>query len=1013
MPREGPPGRRGGRISSPPAGGPLAGSLGPAIVLLGCLALLAGACSGRGAEETAGELPVDGSAVEEELSGGQVHRWRVALEEGDFVHLQVEQLGADVRVALEAPGGEEIVEADRPTNDLGPEDLLAVAAGGGDHRLSVHGYEGMAPGRYRALLVARRTATERDRRKAGAFADLASAASLGGEQDEEAAGLWRRAQATFHELGEDALEADAALRLGGHYHGRGEWRPATESYRLAADASRRAGSALWEGVARANLAAGLIPLGEAEEAVDQATIAVDLARGEGDRWTAAQALHMLASAQYDLGELQLALDHYQQALDLWSEDASLRPYTLHDLGVLYARRFGQPETGRALLEQARDAWRPGWEANKAATLSQLGHLDYDAGRLAAARGSFETALDLRGNGESCGSAVLHARLGLVAAGEGRPPEADRELAQALSTVGARSCPASEITVLLLAAALAERRHDHAARVDLYRRSLDLAAATGDRIAEAQSLAWIARAERARGRPQAALEASRRALAIVEGVRPTVLREDLRTSYFAGVQPMFGFHVDLLSEQGDDQAAWRVAERARAQALQDLLIEAAASGRGAANPELATRERTLHRRLNALESRRRKTSERKPEELEELRRRIDGVVAELQTARGEMRRGEAATGELRPGARALAELQGLLEPGTLLLEYRLGAEASHLWAVDRESLTAYRLPPRDEIEIAAREAAQAIRHSLERRGRKPKPVCDLARAVLEPVADRLAGRRLIVVPDGALESVAFAALPDPASGEPCAEAPPLVAGHEISYLPSAATAVTLRRRLEDRRPGSGWLAVVADPTYGPDLRPLEHARAEAEAILAGRPSERTFRAYGAEATKQTVLDGALADFRILHFATHGVLDPEHPLLSHLALASRDAAGRPLEGDLYAHEIYRLELPAELVVLSACDTALGRDVPGEGMVAGLPRAFLYAGAARVLVSLWAVGGEGTSELMTRFYGGLLDRGLPPAKALQEAQRAMWRAGEPPYRWAGFVLQGDPRPLPPFPG
>lgn len=120
---------------------------------------------------------------------------------------------------------------------------------------------------------------------------------------------------------------------------------------------------------------------------------------------------------------------------------------------------------------------------------------------------------------------------------------------------------------------------------------------------------------------------------------------------------------------------------------------------------------------------------------------------------------------------------------------------------------------------------------------------------------------------------------------------------------------------------------------------------------------------------------------------------------------------MDGALFAHEVHRLELPAELVVLSACDTALGRQVRGEGLVAGLPRAFLSAGAARVVVSLWAVDDRSTRDLMVRFYGALLAGGTPPGRALARAQRALWRQGRSPYHWAGFVLQGDPRPLPPF--
>ncbi len=152
-------------------------------------------------------------------------------------------------------------------------------------------------------------------------------------------------------------------------------------------------------------------------------------------------------------------------------------------------------------------------------------------------------------------------------------------------------------------------------------------------------------------------------------------------------------------------------------------------------------------------------------------------------------------------------------------------------------------------------------------------------------------------------------------------------------------------------------------------------------------------------------GGLAAYRFLHFATHAVLDTERPERSGVVLSMFDDEGRPIDGMLRAHEIYQLELSADLVVLSGCRTALGRRFRGEGVL-GLPRAFLYAGASRVVVSLWDVSDEGAAELMRRFYQGVFAEQLRPAEALHRAQRSMlgeerWQA---PAYWAAFVLQGD---------
>ena len=187
--------------------------------------------------------------------------------------------------------------------------------------------------------------------------------------------------------------------------------------------------------------------------------------------------------------------------------------------------------------------------------------------------------------------------------------------------------------------------------------------------------------------------------------------------------------------------------------------------------------------------------------------------------------------------------------------------------------------------------------------------------------------------------------------------------------------------------------------------LTFSRREAEAILAQAPAGSSFAAIGFDANRAVVTSGALADYRFLHFATHGELNTHRPELSRLVLSQLDREGKSVDGYVFAHEIYNLELAADLVVLSACATALGTEIRGEGLL-GLTQGFLYAGAASVMVSLWNVDDRATAELMARFYRGLLSEGLPPAAALRAAQTSIRRTPrwQAPYYWAGFVLQGD---------
>ena len=172
-----------------------------------------------------------------------------------------------------------------------------------------------------------------------------------------------------------------------------------------------------------------------------------------------------------------------------------------------------------------------------------------------------------------------------------------------------------------------------------------------------------------------------------------------------------------------------------------------------------------------------------------------------------------------------------------------------------------------------------------------------------------------------------------------------------------------------------------------------------------PAAQVLAAFDFGASTELVRSGSLKDFQILHFATHSILHEVHPELSGIVLSLVNEHGKPQDGFLRLHQIYTLELPADLVVLSSCRTALGQHVSGDGLY-GLARGFFYAGASKVLVSLWEVDDQATAELMKRFYRGLLQEELSPAAALRTAQREMrnheaWRT---PYYWAGFVLQGD---------
>lgn len=498
-------------------------------------------------------------------------------------------------------------------------------------------------------------------------------------------------------------------------------------------------------------------------------------------------------------------------------------------------------------------------------------------------------------------------------------------------------------------------------LDAFRRALPLVQQMKDHASEADALLLMAQAERELGLWEKALADGPMALEVIESLRSDIRNPEDRLLFLEqSRQDFYEFNVELMMERAlatKDEAyearAFAIAEGNRARVLLELL-------------------------------------------------------------------GGSRSDARRNGPLDLPGVQRLLDPGTVLLTFFLGEKRSFLWRVGRNEFSTFILPNRLEIEDVALKLYGSLKRSQELRMKGPLRLYTekLSRMLLEDVAKSLDHERLVIVADGALQYVPFAALLEPSGSVP------LVVDHEIVALPSASVLAALRKR-KTRSPGLWSVAVIADPVTdraderlrglpqglsdtktGPASYPrLAFSHAEAKAILSLFPSERTLLREGFDASLDEVLSGAFRAYDIVHFSAHSVLDTERPERSAIVLSLFDRDGRPRDGLLRLDDIQGLDLPAELVILGACSTALGREVRGEGLV-GLTRGFMYAGASRVLVSLWDVSDQGTSELMKRFYRTISRDGAPPAAALRAAQKSMLEdpVFQAPYYWAPFVLQGD---------
>lgn len=854
-----------------------------------------------------------------------------------------------------------------------------------------------------------------------------------------AAAAQRQALAIQRRLGRPYEEGKALNNLGLALHTQGELREALSNYQQALDLFAQAGEqGFWEANVLLNLATIYGSLGEPDAALASTWQVLDLQRALGDLRGEARTLNNLGVLEYNLGDFGAALEAYGLALALERKlgDRLQEAAILHNLGITY---YGLGDYERALshFEQALSICREaGATEGEIRTEIAIAHARFqlgettpalEVGRLAAEAASAASDRE----GEMLARLLLGSQL---TAGE--PAAALEELSRALGLARLLEDRLKEVSALRLLGKAHLALQQPEAAIRSLGPAVDLAHTIRAPARAVEVLTTLARAERMLDRPGEARAHAEEALRLIEALRTTETEPDLRASFLAAQRAAFELAIDLLMEleqrspgQGYAAQALAVSERARARSLLDLLQEARADIREGVDPALRDRERGLLVRLNAKAGQQAELLSRPgtTERRRSLEGEIRSVLDEIAQVEEEIRRRSPRYAALtQPTLATSREIQGLLDGETLLLEYWLGAERSFLWAVDRESVTGFELPPRARIEAAAREVYGRLGVLAPGDDRLEPAAASLGRMLLGPVAGKLGKRRLIIVADGELQYIPFGALPLPDSS-----ALPLLARHEIVNAPSAS-AVALQRHLPHRPPPAGTVAVLADPVFNPEdprlagqagkrtatgggqrsmassptsfLR-LPWSRREAEAIAAVAPAERSLVALDFRASRATALSPELSGYRIVHFATHGIIDSRTPALSGLMLSRVDERGTPLEGFLGLRDVYNLRLGAELVVLSGCETALGKQVRGEGLV-GLTQGFLYAGARQVVASLWRIEDRATAELMSRFYRALLVEGRTPAAALRQAQLTIredkrWRS---PYYWSGFVLQGD---------
>jgi CHAT domain-containing protein/cytochrome c-type biogenesis protein CcmH/NrfG len=690
-----------------------------------------------------------------------------------------------------------------------------------------------------------------------------------------------------------------------------------------------------------------------------------------DRWGKATLLSKLGNAYSQLGEKQQALNSYKKVLQLWQDGSANnagQADALYSIGKVLSD-LNQKEQAMDSFNQALSLWqRLRDNSRQADTLNLIGQTYTDLGQYQPALDAFNQALQLSG-GASSKAAESYLGIAKVERQRGNLQQAQTSIEAALKSI---ESPQS---------------------TSINRERFNYSLSANNLESETPRLILTL-----------VLPYYQQRSPDLSSTKPNAYKSyiDL-ASYFASKQKYHEFYIDLLMQlhqqnpsKGYDVLALQASERSRARSLRALLNK---SDRSIQNEESQTQT------LSTLSS----------EELSQLP--------------------------------PLTAIQEQLSEDTVLLEYSLGKERSYLWAVTATGIWSYELPKRAEIEDAARKFYDFLTVPSERIKTTKAAAAGLAlsQIILQPVAEQLGQKRLLIVGDGILNYIPFSALPTPQAGGTSSETVPpqlLLENHEIVNIPSASLLTVLRQNAGKRVSPTKTLAVFADPVFDrrderlnakvtsgveqPSSTPpnadgtiqplniegfyprLLSTRQEAEQILSlvsqSNPASKPLNQFDFAASRQSVTHLDLSLYRILHFATHGILDSQNPERSGLVLSGINEQGELQRSLLSTPDIFNLQLNSDLVVLSGCRTGLGTEIKGEGLV-GLTGGFMYAGAKRVVVSLWSVEDEATSELMKRFYQGMFRDKLPPTQALREAQLSMLR--EPqylPYHWAAFSLQGE---------
>jgi CHAT domain-containing protein len=1000
-----------------------------------------------------------GAPVQREISGGQSHIWRIFLSSGDYLRLSVDKKRISIKAELFAPGQSRL-SGDKPILSTADGYVLAthhdvfvfshIAENSGNYSLEIlASNKESATKQYTVKMEEPRPAGPEDKlRVLAERAELEGVRTRGSvtmEQRRQTIASYERSLALWRELCDRKSELRLLQRIVNQYYQLGDLQIALSHAIKGFEIAQALGDRYQEANLLGQLGNLYLDLGNSQQALDAYSRARETFASLSSRYGEATMIDNIGITYHLLGDPQRAIGYFHQAASAFSSlrQKSMECKSFNDLGAAYLK-LGELEKALDWQNRALALAREiGDEMIQARTSGYSGHIYFALGELRKASDSYNAQLK---SCQTLGDAICVAgtlkALGDVALASGDTENAMNLLNQALSQSRLKGLRRSEAETLYSIARanyfignLLEARKQIEQSLEI-RESLRANVARQDLRASffssAQSgfdlyidlLMSLSQRSPGGGYDAAALQASERARARNLLEQLVESNADIRQ----GVDPQLLERERALQRQLNAKAA------ARIKAFSDKGADAIATALDKEIAELTSRYQEVDAQIRASSPRYAALTRPEPLAVPDIQRLLDENTVLMEFALGEKR---SWLWVVTPSAITSHQLapRSAIEKATRRVYELLTARQSITGLTEEEQIARVK-----EADAGFQTEAAALSRIL-------------FGQIVDSLRQELKGKRLLIVASGGLEYLPFAALPIPTNENGYQ---PLITEHEIVNLPSASVLSAIRRETAGRAAAPKTAAVLADPVFetkdprllmatkrrglgqespfntrsaaeasspasggldsslflravrslGRDgLSRLLFSREEADAIADLVPARSLLKATGFQASRPKALSGELSNYRIVHFATHGLLNSEYPELSGLALSLVDEDGRAQDGFLRMHEIYNLRLPADLVVLSACQTALGKEIKGEGLV-GLTRGFMYAGAERVVASLWQVDDLATAGLMKRFYQGMLKDGLRPAEALRAAQiemskRKRWSA---PYYWAGFVIQGE---------